>query len=588
MAGQSTDPDIVQEGITTVTSAEQQVENALTVPSIKPDDYLSDPFLRNIYLFLTQNMLTGSDIEDRTTLLLADDFFTDESGILYRLSLPMGKKNKRVHTTEIRLALPQKYLAEVIQQVHDLGHFSKERNFEFLRTRFYAKNLFDAISRYVKSCSKCQRYKPFRGKTVDMLHPLSVPSQPNEAWSTDHLILSRPTKEGYTAIIVFIDLFSHWPVIRLVKNTSAICAAEAFLEGVIATFGLNPNGQLILHSDKGAAYTSTFFREVCKLLNVRLITSASQISQSNGLAESCVKNVKQGLKIFAESDKLLKQAIPMIELSLRSQPNTATQISPFKCVMGREMCLPIIKNDPTHARLNFKGDQLAYFNFIHQRLQEIHEGVRLNLEESKTKDQQQYNKRHKAVENPPWHIGQEVLISDRKIKPHSDHILTRPNYHGSFLITDIIQNPGFGPSYRLTRTSDGRPLRYLISGSRLRPYTAPMRADFHVKYPPLFEATSPNVSPDQHAETSMPFKNQTETEITKETPTDQQADNNMAQPYAPAIKILKQRKKQGKTEFLVLFETNEQCWCDKVSPALLKHFRLMQEQSRKKRRKRRN
>ena len=60
-------------------------------------------------------------------------------------------------------------------------------------------------------------------------------------WATDHLILSRPTDSGDTAIIIFVDAFSKWPVIRLVKNTSALEAARAFVEGVVSVFGLNPN-----------------------------------------------------------------------------------------------------------------------------------------------------------------------------------------------------------------------------------------------------------------------------------------------------------------------------------------------------------
>jgi hypothetical protein len=154
------------------------------------------------------------------TLLLSEDFLVDENGILYRISLPRGKKASRVQSTEIRLAIPQIYLAEVVKQAHELGHLSKERNFEFLRTRYYAKNLWDAVVRYQKSCDRCQRMKNFNGKPVDKLHSLPIPNQPNEMWITDHLILSRPTANNETAIIIFIDAFSKWPVIRLVKDTS--------------------------------------------------------------------------------------------------------------------------------------------------------------------------------------------------------------------------------------------------------------------------------------------------------------------------------------------------------------------------------
>jgi hypothetical protein len=360
-------------------------------------------------------------------------------------------------------------------------------------------------------------------------------------------------------------------------------AANAFVEGVISVFGLNPNGQIILNSDKGSAYTSCFFKEVCKLLNVRLITSASQISTSNGLAESCVKAVKEGLKMFADSDLQLKAAIPLIELSLRCQPHTATHLSPYEVTFGRKPCLPIIKNEAINTTLAFKGDQLDYYNFIVQRLKEIHEGVKQNIEDSKLTNEAQYNQRNR-VQEPIWNIGQEVLITDKKIKPHSDQILTRPRYHGSFYITDIVQNEGFGPSYRLVRTSDGRPLRNLISGSRLRPYTAPHRVDFHVKYPELPNNASQSL-PTAHTSSQEP--EQTEVSTGTNTPNEGATQVTQKPGYEPAIKILKERKRNGKTEFLVLFTTKEKCWADRVSPALERAFRVQQEELRKKRRRRR-
>jgi hypothetical protein len=418
------------------------------------------------------------------------------------------------------------------------------------------------------------------------LHSLPIPSGVAISWSVDHIILSRATTENDTAIIVFVDKFSKWPVIRLVKDTSAVQAAHAFIEGVVSVFGLNPNGQLTLNSDKGSAFTSAFFKEVCRLLNVRLITSGSQIPQSNGQAESCVKNVKQGLKMFADSDLHLKAAIPLIELSLRCQPHSATGISPFETIFGRKPCWPIILNEPANTTLNFKGDQLDYYNFISQRLKEIHEGVRVNLEESKLRDEQQYNARHKTKE-PTWKISDEVLITDKKVKPHTDRILTRSHYHGSFYIVDVIENDNFGKSYKLVRTSDGRPLRHLISGSRLRLYTAPERAVFHAKYPKLPTTTKTPTQTELPANHGSMLQAQSEQNDETNEPNQTVSKVKKAPSLEPAIKILKERKKKGKTEYLVLFETKEKAWADKVSPALLRTFRIFQEQQRSKRRRRR-
>ena len=57
--------------------------------------------------------------------------------------------------------------------------------------------------------------------------------------------------------------------------------------------------------------------------------------------------------------------------------------------------------------------------------------------------------------------------------------------------------------------------------------------------------------------------------------------------FEKAIKILKQRQRNKKPEYLVLFANMEKAWSDAVSPALLKMFRLWQEKQRKRRRKNR-
>jgi hypothetical protein len=123
-----------------------------------------------------------------------------------------------VHSTEIRLAIAQKYLAEIFERCHQIGHLSKEKNFQFLRARSYAKNLWDAVVRYQKACDRCLRFKKDYAHRTDPLHLLSVPNQPAMVFSTDHIVLSRPTSNNERATVIFIDQFSKWPAIKLVKT----------------------------------------------------------------------------------------------------------------------------------------------------------------------------------------------------------------------------------------------------------------------------------------------------------------------------------------------------------------------------------
>ena len=58
-----------------------------------------------------------------------------------------------------------------------------------------------------------------------------------------------------------------------------------------------------------------------------------------------------------------------------------------------------------------------------------------------------------------------------------------------------MQNPGFGRSYRLVRASDGKPLKNLISSSRIRRYTATKRDHFYAKYPQLLTSVTRDREP---------------------------------------------------------------------------------------------
>ena len=64
----------------------------------------------------------------------------------------------------------------------------------------------------------------------------------------DYKPLVRPTKLGNTAILIFIDAFSNWPILIPVKE-AAETAATAFVENVVTFFG-QPE---IIGTDKGGA-----------------------------------------------------------------------------------------------------------------------------------------------------------------------------------------------------------------------------------------------------------------------------------------------------------------------------------------------
>jgi len=174
-------------------------------------------------------------------------------------------------------------------------------------------------------------------------------------------------------------------------------------------------------------------------------------------------------------------------------------------------------------------------------------------------------------------VQKHCCITDRNVKKNYDRIITRAKYHGSFYISDKIQNAGFGPSYRLVRVSDGKALENLISASRLslfvclllngtsalfrplvprivdRLYTADQRADFYERYPAMTSQASGR--PTDH----MNVKTESETVTPSQASTSE--ENNAAQDlltvpgFERAIKILKQRQRKKNLNILFYLPT---------------------------------
>ena len=80
----------------------------------------------------------------------------------------------------------------------------------------------------------------------------------------------------------------------------------------------------------------------------------------------------------------------------------------------------------------FTGDYKQYFDWLANDLKLLHEAVRENKQEIKLEDKKQYDQKN-AVVRPTYSVGDEVLLFDNRIRPHSDRVLTHRNYELSLI-----------------------------------------------------------------------------------------------------------------------------------------------------------
>jgi len=158
-------------------------------------------------------------------------------------------------TPSERLCVPKIFRHEILDYFHQhLGHLGTQRLFFTLAYRVYWKGLFEDIRLYCRSCDVCLRSKRNYGFQIAPLNPLAVVGSPGVEFSMDHKILSRPTKQGHTAILVIIDFSGGWPIFQAVPDVSAYATAKVFIKDVICTFGICDS----IVTDRGVSFCAQF------------------------------------------------------------------------------------------------------------------------------------------------------------------------------------------------------------------------------------------------------------------------------------------------------------------------------------------
>lgn len=117
--------------------------------------------------------------------------------------------------------------------------------------------------------------------------------------------------------------------------------------------------------------------------------------------------------------------------------------------------------------------QQQYYKWLTHRLADLHKAVNENPVESKQESKEKYDKEHKTVP-PDWKVGDRVLLLEKRIKPHSNVVLShKPYKNDPYYITELVKGAdNIGTAYKLVHADTGTPYKKLVPAERLKLYTA--------------------------------------------------------------------------------------------------------------------
>ncbi|CAI7770301.1 unnamed protein product [Closterium sp. NIES-53] len=230
---------------------------------------------------------------------------------------------------------------DILEEVHATkygGHLGMNKTRWALRDVYWWPGVGSDVQQFVARCDTCARNKPDTQKPGGLLQPLEIPSEPWESVSLDFIADLRRTRDGYTAILVFVDRLTK--MVHFVPTTTDVSAedtARLFVTHVFRLHGL----PRVLVSDRDPRFTSRFWREVTETLGTKLKMSSALHPQTDGQTERTNRTLEQMLRSFiSPTQDNWDELLPMAESAVNNSVHDSTHEKPFILNCGRHPTTP--------------------------------------------------------------------------------------------------------------------------------------------------------------------------------------------------------------------------------------------------------
>ncbi|KAK6181256.1 hypothetical protein SNE40_009148 [Patella caerulea] len=280
-----------------------------------------------------------------------------------------------------RLLIPRSRRRDVLMRLHS-SHQGIDRTLRRARQTVYWPGLTSDVRTTVEACEQCQLHLP--SQTREPLERDPLPHRPFEEIAADFFSI-----DGNHCLAV-VDRYSGWPELFEFKVPPTASALKRCLRSLFTSVGCPTR----IFSDGGPQFVAEETQQFLQHWGVRHRLSTAEYPQSNGLAESAVKQLK---RLLQKTGGRVSEDFCEGLLELRNTPRIGGK-SPAEIVYGH----PIRSRVPTHYRA-----------FDEKWLQSMDEHDRRTAE-ANNRATEIYNSHSKSL--APLQIGTEVRIQNPQSK----------------------------------------------------------------------------------------------------------------------------------------------------------------------------
>lgn len=196
--------------------------------------------------------------------------------------------------------------------------------------------------------------------------PLTPWSWPTMPWHRVHADFLGPIDNKI--VLLIIDSHSKWPEAFVMPSMSEKATTSVF-KYVFSRFGFPAH----LVTDNYSTFVGENFQKLMKNSGIRHSTTPTYYPACNGAAENLVDTFKRKVTCMIKDNLSFTDALNQFLFDYRSTPHTATNQSPSKLMLGRELRTrfslirpreteSLMYNNQNRQIKNHKGERCVNFN----------------------------------------------------------------------------------------------------------------------------------------------------------------------------------------------------------------------------------
>jgi hypothetical protein len=294
---------------------------------------------------------------------------------------------------------------DIMKEFHDppySGHLGEDRTLSSTSRYYWWPGISKQIKDYVKHCPSCQKNKARSGRTPGLSQPLAIPDKRWASVSMDFIMSLPKTVQGHTAIMVMVDRMSK--MVHLAPCTDTVTAVEAaglFVHHVVRLHGL----PLDIVSDRDPRFTSSFWKEICSLMEVRQSMSTAFHPQSDGQTERMNRVLEDMIRHYVSPTQTdWDRYLDMAEFAINDAHHEGLGNTPFMLNYGQHPRKP-----GTHEGMQSKSVAAADF------VQRMHDMVKQARSCLANAQQRQKSYADKGAVSLVFKEGDKVLLSTKNL-----------------------------------------------------------------------------------------------------------------------------------------------------------------------------